>query len=199
MGKLVVTYSVLRRRAIYQGFMFAAFCLFWTAVPLLLSGPEFHLSQTGIALFALVGVGGAVFAPIAGKVADRGFTRLASAMAMTAGAFAFLFTHVVPLGSTVSLALLTLAAILLDAGVSANLVLGQREIFSLPAEFRGRLNGLYIATIFVGGAFGSYIGAWAYDRGHWALTSWIGFILPFTSLIYFATAWRKSNIAPVAG
>jgi predicted MFS family arabinose efflux permease len=190
MGSLVLKYSVLRRRAIYQGFMFAAFCLFWTATPLVLAGPQFHLSQTGIAIFALVGVGGAILAPIAGKMADRGWTRSASILAMVAGSVSFLLTQLVPLGSTVSLILLTVAAILLDGGVSSNLVLGQREIFSLPAEYRGRLNSLYIATIFVGGSFGSFIGAWAYSRGQWPLTAWIGLSLPLISLVFFLTERR---------
>jgi hypothetical protein len=41
-------------------------------------------------------------------------------------------------------------------------VLGQRAIFSLGAEYRSRLNGLYMATFFVGGAIGSALGGWAY-------------------------------------
>lgn len=191
MAVLMFRYSVLRRRSVYQGLLFAAFCLFWTATPLLLSGPAFRLSQAGIAIFALVGVSGAVLAPVAGKMADRGWTRAGSTMAMSFGAIAFLMTQFTPLGSPLSLALLTVAAILLDAGVSANLVLGQREIFSLPAEFRGRLNGLYIATIFVGGSFGSFIGAWAYARGGWSLTAWIGFAFPSAALLYFATERRR--------
>lgn len=191
MSKLMFHYSVLRRRAIYQAFMFAAFCLFWTAVPLLLAGPEFHLSQSGIAIFALVGVGGAVFAPLAGKMADLGHTKMASNIAFLSGSFSFLLTHFVPLGSITSLLLLTLAAILLDAGVSANLVLGQRAIFTLPAELRGRLNSLYIATIFIGGSFGSFIGAWAYAHGGWNLTSWVGFALPTLGLVYFLTERRE--------
>ncbi|MBC7458870.1 MAG: MFS transporter [Bdellovibrionaceae bacterium] len=191
MGHLFLKYSILRRRAIYQAFMFAAFCLFWTATPLLLAGPDFHLSQSQIAIFALVGVGGAILAPIAGKMADRGLTRTASRLSMIAGALAFAITHLAPAGSTASLILLTLAAILLDGGVSSNLVLGQREIFELPAEFRGRLNSIYIAIIFIGGAFGSFIGVWAYSHGQWNMTSAVGFLLPFICLLYFTTDKNK--------
>jgi predicted MFS family arabinose efflux permease len=191
MAQLFLRTSLLRRRAFYQAFMFAAFCLFWTATPLLLSGPEFHLSQTGIALFALAGVAGAIFAPLAGRFADRGWTRIGTFASMLSGCVAFLMTHLVPLGSVSSLALLVLSAILLDAGVTANLVLGQRAIFSLRAKYRSRLNGLYIATIFVGGAFGSSVGAWAYAQGGWNLTSWVGFAMPLGALLYFGTEWRK--------
>jgi predicted MFS family arabinose efflux permease len=60
MGLLFMTTPILRRRALYQAFLFGAFSLFWTTIPLLLAGPEFHMSQRGIALFALAG---AVAAP----------------------------------------------------------------------------------------------------------------------------------------
>jgi predicted MFS family arabinose efflux permease len=181
--------AVLRRRAIYQACMFSAFCLFWTATPLLLAGPAFHMSQTQIALFALVGVGGAISAPFAGVFADRGLSAPASAVSMLAGIVAFLITIVVMPGTWVSLGLLVAAALLLDAGVSANLVLGQRAIFSLRGKYRSRLNGLYIATIFVGGGFGSYIGVWSYDRGGWNLTALVGAAMPLLALIYFGTEW----------
>jgi predicted MFS family arabinose efflux permease len=171
--------------------MFAAFCLFWTASPMLLAGPEFHLSQSQIALFALVGITGAVFAPVVGKLADRGFTQRASFFSFAGGSISFLLSRVGEPGSALSLGCLTLAAVLLDAGVSGNLVLGQRAIFSLEPEFRGRLNSLYIAIIFIGGSLGSFLGAWAYARGQWPLTAWIGLALPTTGFLLFLTEWRR--------
>lgn len=186
MGSLFAQTPVLRRRAIYQAFMFGAFSLFWTTTPLLLV-EEFHLSQTAIALFALAGVAGAVSAPLAGRMADKGFSRQATTVAMISASASFLITHIFAPGSGWALAILVFAAILLDAGITANLVLGQRAIFSLSAELRGRLNGLYVATIFVGGAVGSYIGAWAYAHGGWMLTSWVGFLFPLLAFIYFGT------------
>ena len=189
MGQLFLRTPVLRRRAIYQACMFGAFSLFWTTTPLLLAGPEFNLSQTSIALFALAGVAGAISAPFAGRFADRGFSRSATAIAMISASVAFLLTHIFAPGSMMSLVFLVISAILLDAGITANLVLGQRAIFSLRAKYRSRLNGLYIATIFVGGAFGSTAGAWAYAHGGWNLTSWIGFSMPLGALIYFGTEW----------
>ncbi len=187
MGRLFVETPVVRRRGAYQAFMFGAFCLFWTASPLLLAGPKFNLSQSAIAIFALVGVSGAVIAPIAGKAADKGHSRIATMIAMTVSAFSFLLSHFFDGGSTASLAALVISAILLDAGITANLVMGQRAIFSLNAEYRSRLNGLFIATIFVGGAVGSTLGAWAYARGGWELTSWVGFLMPALAFAYFLT------------
>ncbi|PFH04616.1 putative MFS family arabinose efflux permease [Collimonas sp. PA-H2] len=187
MWQLLLRTPVLRRRALYHAFLFAAFSLFWTTTPLLLAGPSFHLSQGGIALFALAGVAGSVAAPIAGRVADRGWSRPATGLAMLAVALAFLMTHVGQQGTTLSLGLLVAAAILLDFGVAANMTIGQRAIFMHGAEFRARLNGLYMTTFFAGGAIGSAVGGWAYAQGGWHLTSWVGFALPILALLYYAT------------
>jgi predicted MFS family arabinose efflux permease len=187
MLRLFASTPVLRRRAIYQAFLFSAFCLFWTASPLLLASPAFHLSQIGIAVFALVGVAGAVSAPFAGRAADRGLGQQATALALLASSGSFLLSVSVPPGSLVSLAALVGSAVLLDAGVSANLVLGQRAIFSLAPELRSRLNALYIATIFVGGASGSALAAWSFAVGGWHLTALSGLALPLLAFAYFLT------------
>ncbi|WP_035061073.1 MFS transporter [Andreprevotia chitinilytica] len=193
MGRMALTTPILQRRALYQACLFGAFSLFWTTTPLLLAGPQFRLSQSGIALFALAGVAGAVAAPIAGRFADRGWSRLGSGLAMLTAAGAFLLTHIAQPGSLLALALLVAAAILLDFGVTANLVFGQRAIFALGAEHRSRLNGLYMATFFAGGAVGSAFGGWAFAQGGWALTSWVGFALPVAALLYYATEYATER------
>ncbi|MDB5533369.1 MAG: transporter, partial [Hyphomicrobiales bacterium] len=187
MVRLAATTPILQRRALYHACLFAAFSLFWTTTPLLLAGPAFHLTQGGIALFALAGVAGAIATPIAGRVADRGWSRPATAFSMLCVAVAFLITHIAPEGSPLALALLVAAAVLLDFGMSANMAVGQRAIFTLSADLRGRLNGLYMATFFIGGAIGSAAGGWAYAHGGWALTSWIGIAFPIAALVYFLT------------
>jgi predicted MFS family arabinose efflux permease len=181
------TNVVLRRRALYQASLFGVFSMFWTTVPLLLAGPAFRLTQTGIAMFALAGVAGAIAAPIAGRVADRGWTRPATAavMLLTAGGFAL--TRLVDFGSTLSMVVLVVAAIAIDFGVQANVVLGYRTLFAQGAESRSRLNGLYMTTFFLAGALGSAVGGWAYANGGWPLVSWIGIGLPLAALIYLAT------------
>jgi predicted MFS family arabinose efflux permease len=183
---LFKTTTILRRRAIYQACLFGAFSLFWTVVPLWLAS-YFHLSQRGIALFALAGVAGAIAAPIAGRLADRGWTRLLSGLAMVIAALAFLLTQIFQDNSTTALAMFVIAAIMLDMGVSGNLVLGQRAIYSLESEIRGRLNGVYMAIFFVGGAVGSALGGWSYAYGGWSLASLLGSAMPVIALFYYFT------------
>jgi len=188
--RLARTQPVLRRRALYQACLFGAFSLFWTTAPLFLASPTFGLGQRGIALFALAGVAGAIAAPIAGRLADRGRSRRVTAAAMLMVAAGFLLSLSAQSGSLLSLAVLTLAAIVLDFGVTANLVTSQRAIFALGAEYRNRLNGLFMATFFLGGAASSALGAWAYAHGGWTLACWTGFALPALALAYSATEKR---------
>ncbi len=178
---------VLRRRALYQACMFGAFSLFWTTVPLVLAGPYFQQSQTGIAIFALVGVAGAIASPIAGRLADGGHTRATTAAALAIGALAFVLPLLLQWGRVADLGLLVLSSILLDMGVSANLVLGQRAIFSLGAEVRSRLNGLYIAIFFAGGALGSSLGGWMFAQHGWRGVLWAGLAFPAAALLGYAS------------
>lgn len=186
MWQLLRTTPILRRRAIYHACVFGAFSLFWTTVPLLLSSPGFHFSQTAIALYALVGITGAIAAPIGGRLADLGWTRPATGIALTVVIISLLLPLFIQSSSPFGIAVLVIAAILLDMGVSANLVLSQRLIFSLSPEIRSRLNGLFMAIFFLGGAVGSFIGGWAYAIGGWNLTLWIGIAFPTIALLYFA-------------
>ncbi|MGG2064999.1 MFS transporter [Bacillus sp. S14(2024)] len=187
MWKLLRTTPILRRRAIYHACVFGTFSLFWTTVPLLLSSPTFHFSQKDIALYALVGVAGAVAAPVGGRLADRGWTRLATGIALAVVIISLLLPLMIRSSSPVGIAVLVFAAILLDMGVSANLVLSQRLIFSLEPEIRSRLNGLFMAIFFLGGAVGSSIGGWAYASGGWGAALWMGIAFPIIALLYFAT------------
>lgn len=186
MWQLLRTTPILRRRAIYHACVFGAFSLFWTTVPLLLSSSAFHFSQTAIALYALVGITGAIAAPIGGRLADLGWTRSATGIALTVVIISLLLPLIIQSSSPIGIAVLVIAAILLDMGVSANLVLSQRLIFSLSPEIRSRLNGLFMAIFFLGGAVGSFIGGWAYALGGWNLTLWIGIAFPTIALLYFA-------------
>lgn len=192
MVRLARDTPVLRRRALYQACLFGAFSLFWTVAPLHLTH-SFHLSQTGIALFALAGVAGAVAAPLAGYAADRGWSKPATGLAMLAVAASFLLSHIGQPGSTASLAALVATAILVDFGATASLVLGQRAILSLGAEYRNRLNGLFMAMFFLGGGIASGVGGWAYAQGGWPLAAGVGLALPLLALAAFATERRRSS------
>ncbi len=175
---------ILRRRAAYQAALFASFTLFWTIVPQVLSGPQFGYTQRGIALFALSGAAGVFSAPIAGRMADRGWSRLGTGLSLALVAIGLIVAH---FGAGGSVILLMVGGILLDLGVQSNLVLGQRAIYALGAHTRSRLNGLYMALFFAGGAFGSAISSYIFIHGGWELVSWIGLAFPIAAMLLYAT------------
>ncbi len=178
--------GVLHRRGAYQAAMFGAFSLFWTAVPLFLEGPRFQFSQVGLGLFALVGAGGAVISPFAGRAADAGRTRQVTIAALLGGIVAFIIALVG--GVLTSWPLLVVAAVLLDMATAANLVVGQRDIFALGPEARGRLNGLYLALFFAGGAIGSLVAGLTFAHRGWTGVSIVGLVFPALALAYFISA-----------
>ncbi|MFB4390737.1 MULTISPECIES: MFS transporter [unclassified Pseudomonas] len=179
---------VLRQRAFYQGCLFATFSLFWTAAPLELIRNH-GLSQSEVAIFALVGAIGAVAAPIAGRLADAGHTHKASVLAMLFAALSFLPALVHPLYSVIGLAVTGVA---LDFCVQMNMVLGQRAIYSLDANSRSRLNALYMTSIFIGGALGSAIASSLFEHFGWSGVMAVGMALPLVALLRLLGATRQT-------
>jgi predicted MFS family arabinose efflux permease len=176
---LIRTQPLLRRKAFHHACLFAAFSLFWTTVPLKLSA--MGLDQSAIGWFALAGVAGAVAAPLAGRW-TRGIGG-ASILVRLVVAVGFLLAL---LGNTLSwpIVILLLAAIIIDFGVSAHLVFAQRQIFGLGTAIRGRINGVFMATFFVGGALGSASGVWLYAHGGWVPAAAVGAGLALLSLAF---------------
>jgi predicted MFS family arabinose efflux permease len=174
---------LLRRRAAYQAALFGVFSLFWTAVPLLLAQAPFGLTQSGIAAFALAGAAGALAAPVAGRIADRGWMRAGTGAGMAAVAAALALAIA---GSAGSPALLVAAAVVLDIGVTLNMVLSQRALYALHPGLRSRLNGLFVALLFLGGAAGSALASWSFAVGGWAGVSAVGFAFVAAALALFA-------------
>ena len=187
MFHLLRRHRQLRLRAFYQALLFLAFNLFWTAAPLVLIH-RFPLGHGGIALFALAGAGGALAAPIAGNLADRGKARLVTG-AMALLALSFLAAEwTVAIGSVVAFAV---TAVLIDAAVQLNQISGQRIIFSLDSAARGRINAIYMTIVFMIGALGSVSATASYARGGWPLTAWIGAGIGALLLAVFFALDRK--------
>ncbi len=170
--KLLQEEPVLRLRAFTAALMMASFSLFWTSVALRLAQPPFSLGQSGIALFALVGAGGAAATSVFGRMGDRGWTRtatLASHVIVLAAMALAAWVGGIRSGSSVALLiLLGMSAVLLDVGVTGDQTLGRRAVNLLKPEARGRINGLFVGIFFLGGALGSALAGTAWDFGGWA-------------------------------
>lgn len=192
---------VLRQRAFSAALCFAAFNAFWSTIALRLSNAPFGLNADGMALFALVGVSGALAAPVAGRLGDRGHdrggTRIARAIVVLAMLLAWIGGATTSRWSPAwSLLTLVAAAVLLDAGTIADQALGRRAVNLLQPEARGRINALFTGIFFLGGALGSAVAGIAWARAGW---NGVGLVAIAFAL---ATAWsgtpRKNAAAWIA-
>jgi predicted MFS family arabinose efflux permease len=159
--ELVRTQPVLRRRAVCQALIFAAFSGYWTGVSYQLITVH-HFDQAQVGLFALVGAVGVVASPVAGRVADRG-DRFASGVAICIGIAALAVARV----GADSVIMLGVSAVLLDVAMTAHQVLSQRQIYQLRPDARARINTVYMGTVFAGGALGSALAGLLHDRYGW--------------------------------
>lgn len=191
LGNLIKTIPVLRQRAFYQACMFASFSLFWTAIPIELMH-QYGFSQSKVALFALVGAIGAIAAPITGRLADAGHTKIATLAALAIASTSFMpgLFH-----ASLGVIGLVVTGIVLDFFVQMNMVLGQREVYALHAAVRGRLNALYMTSIFIGGAIGSSLAGILYAHGGWTWIVLAGSTFPLIALAGLLT----NNIRSASG
>jgi predicted MFS family arabinose efflux permease len=188
---LLITTPILQRRAAYQAMFFGAFSLFWTATPLLLEASPFSLGHLAMSAFLLSGAAGAAIAPLAGRLADRGYSRALTGGAIAAMGLSFALLWIG--GAASSLTAMVFAGIILDAGSQTHLVTGQRAIFTLAPEIRSRLNALYMGLFFFGGAIGSAISGPAVTYGGAMLVSSIGLAITALALVLYATEFRKAT------
>ncbi|UQZ75947.1 MFS transporter [Niallia circulans] len=152
----------LQQRAFYHACIFATFSLYWTVLPILLRSESLHFTNNEIALFGFVAIAGALLTPYIGKLGDKGYIYSMTNVSMVLVVVSIFLLFFVKDHSILSIALIVISGIILDIGVSGNMLLGQKVIFSLNPAIRNRLNGLYMTIFFLGGAFGSWIGSYSY-------------------------------------
>jgi predicted MFS family arabinose efflux permease len=162
---------VLRTASFISATSFGAFCAFWAVLSFLMRD-RFGRGATEAGLFGIVGLAGAMFAPMAGKLSDRrgpAFT-LTIAMLISLVAFAQMWVWG-------SIAGLVVGVLLLDLGVQSTQVAAQSEVMALVPDARSRLNTIYMVARFVGGAAGSALGTAAYARAGWGGTCAVSILM----------------------
>ncbi len=167
---------------------FGAFSAFWSTLVFLLEQPPYEYGSDVAGLFGLVGVVGALAAPVVGKIADRrspGFTVKLGILATTVSFLVFW-----ALGKQLSG--LIIGVTLLDLGVQTTQISNQATIYGLPADLHSRLNALYIMLYFVGGALGSYLGTYSWNRWQWNGVCAIGFSMMIAA--WAGLLWRQRLI-----
>ena len=105
-----------------------------------------------------------------------------------------LLTALIGLGGAhlhwLSLTLLVLGVLFMDAAVQSSNLLGQSVIYELLPEARSRLTAIYMTTMFIGGALGSWAAAHAYQRWGWTGACVAAAAFPAAGLLCWLAARR---------
>jgi predicted MFS family arabinose efflux permease len=188
---------VLRWRSLIAACGFGSFGAFWTTVTFLLSGPQYGFSQLAIGLFALVGAAGAITSMAGGRLLDKRpelrWPVTGASLALLAGSYVLIGLGGAHLGA-VSLVLLIIGVLLMDACVQGAHVMNQSVIYDLLPQARSRLTTVYVTTMFAGGAVGSAVGAQAYDRWGWTGATLVAAAFPVLGLLFWLAS-RRHEVA----
>ena len=189
--RLVVELAPLRRHAVLGALVMGAFSVFWTTLTFRLAAPPLHHGSGVAGLLSLLGVAGALAAPLAGRLTDRHGARWVNGdgiavVALAYAVFAAAGHTLIGLGAGI---------VLLDSGIQGNHVSNQTRVLSLDAALRNRLNTLYMVSFFTGGAFGSALGAWTWSLWGWAGVTTCGATFGVLGLVAFAFLPDTSPLA----
>ncbi|WP_439815230.1 MFS transporter [Zavarzinia sp. CC-PAN008] len=151
----------LRFAAFNGACLFAAFAIFWVDLT-----P--HLADLGMGpqvagAFGLIGAVGALGAPLAGRMADKG----GPDRVLSLGIALLVAGYVVVALAPHSLVALIVGTIVLDLGIQVALIGNQSRIFALDPAARSRINAFFMTIYFAGGASGSLIAGLVWEPWGW--------------------------------
>lgn len=161
-------FALLRRTALLGALVFGAFCSFWTTLTFHLSGAPFHYRSDTIGLFGILAIGGALLAPVFGKLADKGNPARSQLIAVSMLIAGILLIMLFPY----NILSFVIAVLLLDMGVQATQVTNVATIYTLDEKAHSRINTVYMTTYFMGGAIGTFAGVQCWRIGGWSLVTW---------------------------
>jgi predicted MFS family arabinose efflux permease len=180
--RLVVEQPTLRVRMVYGALQMGQFSVLWTTIAFLLAGRPYHYSEATIGLFGLVGLGGALAAQVAGRMADHGRHH------MSTGLFfgLMLVSWAAIAAGKSSLAALIVGIAVLDLGVQGAQITSQSVIYALDPAARSRLTTAYMTTVFASAAASSALASAIYDSGGWSAVSMLGAGLAVAGVIVWS-------------
>ena len=175
----------LRLSCLLGATVLAAFSAFWTTIPFRLGQPPFNFDLAGIGYFALWGGIGGLASFFAGGLIDQFGQDRVSAGAIMIAALSIGLGTIWP----DSYIALVAGGNLLSFALSAGQIANQARIFSLGGEVRSRLNTIYMAFTFAGGAIGSAGAGIVWASNGWAGVCGFSFICIVMAAAVLTRVW----------
>jgi predicted MFS family arabinose efflux permease len=182
--QLIRTESTLREASINGAMMFAAFSAFWTALTFLLESSHYNMGSQAAGLLGLVGISGALAAPLVGRIADKRGPRFIIGICI----IIVILSYVLFLSFGFKMFGLILGVIFLDLGVQSCNVSNQTRVHSLDEKMRNRINTVYMVSFFLGGSLGSFLGSYCYSHFGWYGVCIFGISTQFIAVIVHKTS-----------
>jgi len=186
-------FALLRSNALLITILFGVFCSFWTTLTFKLSLAPFYFDSDVIGLFGVLAVAGALFAPYIGKIADKinpTFTKILSIGMIVISILLMKWFEE-------SLLAFILATLLLDIGFQAVQINNLAQIYTLDESAHSRINTIYMSSMFIGGALGTFTGVYCWDHGGWALVTFQLLALSVVSLAIIIITARSQKMTKV--
>lgn len=154
-----------RRRTLVAALAMSAFTIHLAVITLRLSESPFEWNTTGIGAFSLLAAVGIPLMPLAGRLADAGHARflINSGLALELAAWLLMLAT----GST--FLGLAVGVVALVCGQQAVMAATQSIVYDLRPEARSRINSIFMALCFFGGAAGT-----ALAGSLWSVAGWVG-------------------------
>lgn len=187
--EIVWSEKTIRESSLYGAMGFGAFSAFWATLIFLVTTPPYHYGVQEAGLFGLVGVVGAIAAPLVGKIADKKGPLITIGISLTIITLSF----VVLMFFGYNILGLIIGVILLDLGVQANQVSNQTRIYAIGPKIRNRLTTIYMFSYFIGGAAGSYFAAFAWSVDRWQGVTFVGIVFMAVAILRFIISIFSKN------
>lgn len=142
MWGLIKREKVLREASINGALMFGSFSIFWTALVFLLESKVYNMGSKEAGFFGLVGIVGALAAPVVGKVADKKTPRFAVGFAIIFSTIAYVCFW----GMGYKIYGLVIGVILLDLGNQTGQVSNQARVQAISDQERSRINTVFMVS-----------------------------------------------------
>ncbi len=172
------TEPALRLAALRGALGFAGLSAFWTTLVFLMED-SFGYGSTITGAFGVFGIVGALGATVVGKMSDK----ISKNKIILYASILLVLSWLIFLVSDNSIIGLIIGIVIVDLGLQALHITNQNIIFSKNPEARNRVNTVYMVGFFIGGAFGTTLGAIAWQHYGWMGVSYLGTALSLAILI----------------